>query len=246
MDSDISKAHSSWDAFFRFNPASRHRRRIIRSLIAGLPFDSVLDAGCGDGQLLHFLFHDSIGARKLRLAAFDSNRTVAPSLLTRLGAAYWNLDAEKETLPASYDLVIASEMIEHAQDDRQAARNLAKMSRRWVLATVPSGAVYPTDAAMGHRRHYTKASLRELFEPCGLRTVRCFSWGFPFHSLYRVVLNFFPGRILEEFGRRDYSPAQIFLCHLLYYLFYLNSHRKGGQLFYLGERVAAPRPADDL
>ena len=233
----IESEHSHWNEFFRYNPASRHRRRMIRALISGLPFRSVLDAGCGNGELLSNLFR---GRRDgLRLKGFDLNHAEAPALLRELGADYQQLNADTAALPERFDLVIASEMVEHTRDDAAAMRNLAAMTARWILITVPSGTIYPTDKAMGHTRHYTREGLRALAEGAGFRTLACFNWGWPFHSFYRHSLNWAADHVLEEFGHEKYSRAQILLCELLYGLFFLNSRRAGQQLFYLGERVSA-------
>jgi SAM-dependent methyltransferase len=233
----IESEHSHWNEFFRYNPASRHRRRMIRGLIAGLPVRSVLDAGCGSGELLYDLFHPNRG--ELRLKGFDKNRAETPTLLRKLGAAYETLDIDAAALPETYDLVIASEMVEHTRDDAVAMRHLARMTSRWILVTVPSGRIYPSDKAMGHVRHYTPQSLRSLAESAGFRTLRCFAWGWPFHSLYRHGLNMATDDVLRGFGQEKYTSAQILLCEFLYLLFFLNSGRHGQQLFYLGERPLA-------
>ena len=130
-------------------------------------------------------------------------------------------------------------MVEHTRDDAAAMKNLAAMTSRWILITVPSGTIYPTDKAMGHTRHYTREGLTKLAESAGFRTITCFNWGWPFHSFYRHSLNWAADQVLEEFGHEKYSRTQIFLCEFLYALFFLNSRRAGQQLFYFGERVSA-------
>lgn len=232
----IESEHSHWNDFFRYNPASRHRRRIIRRLISGLPFRSVLDAGCGNGELLHDLFHSK--REGLRLKGFDLNHAEPPALLRKLGADYEPLNVETAALPERFDLVIAAEMVEHTRDDATAMRHLAAMASRWILITVPSGRVYPSDQAMGHVRHYSRESLRTLAESAGFRTVSCFAWGWPFHSLYRHGLNMATDDVLKGFGQEKYSAAQKLLCELLYLLFFANALWGGQQLFYLGERLS--------
>ena len=223
-----------WNDFFRHNPASRHRRRLIRELIAGLDFKSVLDAGCGNGELLHDLFFPNPAG--LRLKGFDLNRTEPPPLLRELGAGYEPLNIDTAALPETFDLVIASEMVEHTRDDAAAIKHLAAMTAKWILITVPSGRVYPSDKAMGHTRHYSREGLQALAESGGFRTLRCFAWGWPFHSLYRVGLNLATQNVLDGFGQEKYTAAQILLCDFLYRLFFFNSGNCGQQLFYLGER----------
>jgi SAM-dependent methyltransferase len=231
--------HSGWTDFFRYNPASRHRRRHIRRLIRDLPFRSVLDAGCGNGQLLHSLFSRDPRRASLEISAFDLNHEERPPLLSEIGARYRRWDVERAVLPESYDLVISSEVLEHTHDAAAAARNLVSMTNRWLLVTVPAGRIYPSDVAMGHDHHYSAHGLRDLFESLGLETLACFAWGFPFHSLYRRALNLILDPVLEAFGQERYSIGQIAACHLLQVLFFANVPTKGDQLFYLGERRGA-------
>ncbi len=127
-------------------------------------------------------------------------------------------------------------MVEHTRDDAAAMKHLAAMTSKWILITVPAGRIYPTDKAMGHTRHYSRETLRSLAESAGFRTLRCFAWGWPFHSFYRHALNWAADDILKEFGHDQYSRAQILLCEFLYGLFFVNSGSWGQQLFYLGER----------
>ena len=110
------------------------------------------------------------------------------------------------------------------------------MTKHWLLVTVPSGKVYPSDKAMGHTRHYSNASLRALMEGAGFKTRRCFQWGFPFHVLYRYLLNLSTDKMLQGFGQETYTVSQIAICQILFLLFFLNVPWRGQQLFYLGEK----------
>jgi hypothetical protein len=44
------------------------------------------------------------------------------------------------------------------------------------------------DRHIGHRRHYTSRTLRELLEDTGFQVERVTAAGFPFHSLYRLAV----------------------------------------------------------
>ncbi|MCE9646965.1 MAG: 50S ribosomal protein L11 methyltransferase [Chloroflexi bacterium] len=39
-----------------YGPTARHTRRLVLKLLDGLPFESVLDAGCGTGVLYGLFF----------------------------------------------------------------------------------------------------------------------------------------------------------------------------------------------
>jgi hypothetical protein len=109
------------------------------------------------------------------------------------------------------------------------------MCGRLLLVTVPSGPLRKTDEFVGHVRHYTVDMLTGLLAGAGFRTLDCFAWGAPFHSLYRWALDLSPERIMRSYGKERYGWKERWICGLLYRLFFLNSYRHGCQLFYLGE-----------
>ena len=41
--------------FIRYNPGARHRRRMVFDALDRVQFDSLLDVGCGNGELLRFI-----------------------------------------------------------------------------------------------------------------------------------------------------------------------------------------------
>jgi len=45
-----------WDDMKRYGPYSRHVRRFIHKFIREIEFETVLDAGCGQGELLRTHF----------------------------------------------------------------------------------------------------------------------------------------------------------------------------------------------
>ena len=58
-DSPVTEASAFYDEqwaelgdFIRYNPGARHRRRMVARMLRGVEFDSVLDVGCGPGEML--------------------------------------------------------------------------------------------------------------------------------------------------------------------------------------------------
>jgi len=221
----------TWSDFFNYNPATRHRLRLLAKLIPETPFRSVLDVGCGDGSLLRLVKAvadcDAYGADKIRTPAADALEF----------ASFYCLDIEREPPPGRYDLVLCTEVLEHLEDASAALRNMASVCDGRLIATVPSGSLGPTDRQMGHLRHYDAAEFKRILEEAGFSILHLFRWGWPFHSLYKRLLAQAPDAIMKGFGRPAYGPFQKVLCHLLYGLVFLNSYRFGRQLI----AVAAPR-----
>lgn len=231
-----SEHESEWDDFFVYNPASRHRRRIIHSLIRkyGIVFKNVLDIACGDGRMLEEM-REKYGCE---IHGLELGESSAPARLGKKLSGFHRLDIEQAAAPGRFELLLCTELIEHLKKDKEAALNIAGMCQTGghIIATVPSGPIRGTDVFMGHVRHYTKENFCALLSGAGFETVECFAWGYPFHSFYRKMLDAFPRKIMREYARPRYNWKHKFLCGVLYALFFLNSHSRGGQLFYLGRK----------
>lgn len=232
---DAIETQATWDDFFVHNPASRHRRRFIKDLIRRYcPHPrSILDVGCADGRLLEELRTD-FGAR---ITGIEPHRAEAPERLKGAMGGFHSFSIEESYIRETFDLVVMTEVLEHTRDDGAALDNLARMTAGHLLLTVPAGPLLRTDVTMGHIRHYTPEGLRALAERHGFKTVACFAWGFPFHSLYRYLVDVFAGPVTESFGKRRYGLLQKAIAKALHLLFFLNSGNRGNQLFYLGKNV---------
>lgn len=90
-------------------------------------------------------------------------------------------DARDLPLPASsFDLVVAFEILEHIQEDDQAAAELFRVLRPGgaALISVPSGMDLWSahDVAVSHVRRYDRASLRKVIEDAGFVVDELWSW----------------------------------------------------------------------
>lgn len=220
---------SQWVDFFAWNPASRHRVRIITELLEGREFRSVLDVGCGDGSLLDHV------RRRFSCGVYGLESDDSPARTRVQLDGYWQLDISKGPPPSAFDLVMATEVLEHIPDHEAALRNMRSVCRRWLLLTVPAGTVRRTDRHMGHLRHYDVEGLRKMVEAAGFTVHRCFAWGFPFHSLYKALQDVVPGAMIQGFGQGRYGLFQKLVCQALYGLFFLNLSRGGSQIFLVAE-----------
>jgi ubiquinone/menaquinone biosynthesis C-methylase UbiE len=225
---------SQWNDFFIYNPASRRRREILASLVEPLEFSSVLDVGCGDGSLA-VLLKEKFGKETAGLE-YDSQ---PPRLADSLDA-YYNMNIAETRPDRAFDLVIASEVLEHIPEDEAALRNIRKICSKYAVITVPSGKIRFTDKHMGHVRHYTLEDLSAKVERAGFRVRRAFAWGFPFHSLYKWAQDLAPSTLIENFGSGEYGFKAKAVCEALYLMFGLNSFSSGPQLFLLAETPEKP------
>jgi len=85
---------------------------------------------------------------------------------------------------------VCSEVLEHVDDPvvlLRTARALLAPGCRLVI-TVPAGPISAFDRHIGHRRHFTAASLEAVLKAAGLELAAMSAAGFPFFNLYRLAV----------------------------------------------------------
>jgi SAM-dependent methyltransferase len=168
--SDIVARHPWWAA----------RADIVLALLETLnirPPASILEAGCGWGTNLQVL-----EAAGFRVTGLDISRR-ALDRLDRPDRQLIEADLS-QGLPSAlptYDCVLALDVIEHIDDDRQAMRELSRLSvpgGRLIVSVPALPELYSEfDEVQGHRRRYTAESLRSCLEEAKLEVHDVLWWG---------------------------------------------------------------------
>lgn len=168
-------------------PAPRYllrRRRILRQL-RNLPATDVIEIGCGAGMLLQ-----ELAARGFHCQALESSPE-ARQLIGRLSSQTARaIDVHDVPSPAwrgRFPLVMAFEVLEHIEDDRDAMQ-------QWASWLAPGGTLLMSvpahprlwsaaDKWAGHYRRYRKSDLTRVVTEAGLEIEHIECFGFPLGNI---------------------------------------------------------------
>jgi len=149
------------------------------------------------------------------------------------GGEGYLLDIQKERLDGHWDLVFCSLVLEHLPDDVAALRNMRAMTGKYFLATTIAGdfeRYRRWDERVGHVRNYRPGELEQKAAAVGFKVRRAIYWGFPFYSpIVRSLQNYC------QIGIGPFNRMTSLIATLLYWLYFLNSHRRGDVLVLLAE-----------
>ena len=178
---DWNRHWSEYADINTLNPAQVYRQRLILDGLA-------LDRAASPRRLLELGSGQLVGV-DLSQTGVDIAQAKVP------GGAFFQQDlTQPMRVPERYHAwathAVCSEVLEHLDDPLAALKNvrtcLAPGGR--LLVTVPAGPVSAFDRHIGHRRHFTPASLRDLLTSAGLEVETLHGAGFPFFNLYRLMV----------------------------------------------------------
>ena len=132
---DNFRKHTSKNPFQKFLINNFYKN--LLSIIKDLKIDSVLDVGCGEGFTLNKLHQNRIGEKlegvDFQETAIEIGTKLHPDLKLKQGNIYG-----LEYKDNSFDLVMATEVLEHLKDPKKALSEIQRVSSRYVLLSVPN------------------------------------------------------------------------------------------------------------
>lgn len=144
-----------------------------RNMISEIDFESILEVGCGPGDLAEELFKSD--ANYLGIDIDDREIMTAraryPHRKFQHASAY-ELPIEN----VSIDLVVACEVLEHLSDPETAMRELDRVARKWILLSVPREPLWrilnfargkywrDLGNTPGHLQHFSRRDFLELIK----------------------------------------------------------------------------------
>jgi 2-polyprenyl-3-methyl-5-hydroxy-6-metoxy-1,4-benzoquinol methylase len=219
--------------------APRFRVQTVLEQLRQRKPSSVVDLGCGGGQLLDEVRH---ALPQARLVGIDlSERQIADNRAHRPDIRWLTANLEQPgEWPADdrqrYAAVTAVEVIEHLDHPEIFLKNARALLAPggFLLLSTQSGTVGETERRVGHRRHFTPQAISALLDAAGFAVERVWNTGFPFHDLSKWYANLDPDGSMNRFGDKPYGLREDLICLGLRALFRLNSNRRGAQLFAVG------------
>ena len=192
----------------RLHPANRFRYHLVMRLLSRVkrPPGRVFDLGCGDASLLTSLkalypmaalVGSDVSPKQAQLnkSAFQEMTFICADAANSSFADVIGVDAI-----GSFDLVVATEVIEHVSNDEIFMDNLRLLVKPggYAVLTTQSGPRYRMDREiLGHLRHYQRSKLEAMFTTRGFRIVRSFNAGFPILTLQKILVDRFFDRAVE-------------------------------------------------
>jgi len=106
--------------------------------------------------------------------------------------------------PLRFDAVTMTELLEHLSRPVALLKNLRPLlaEHATVVVTLPTGPMTPYDLMIGHMQHMTLNELELCRAQAEYKTIRAYRWGFPFHSLYWMMVG-----LLGE-NASSYAPTE--------------------------------------
>ena len=165
----------------------------------------VIEWGCGTGQNLYFL-RKFLSKKVEKLTGIDSGFDAAIKEDWMEPKDY--LGPSLPIPEEKYQFGMAMDVLEHIEDDKVALQTWIKQLEpgAQLMVTVPAfNSLWSYhDEALGHKRRYTKQSLRKLADEVGLETIKIsylFSWAYPLVFLARKFSS------SDKKGTTDLKPA---------------------------------------
>lgn len=178
-------------AFFKAPRYLLRKYNILRFLSGHSDIKTVLDVGCGAGELACTLAQ--MGYKTTALDFSEDAIKMANSIKKERGIKdsqlSFKLGGLENIRGQKFDLVTCFEVLEHIENDRELLKELIKYTNKYVLISVPAKQKLfdESDKAVGHFRRYEKKDLQAMLNDSGLKTLRFVNYGFPYTGMIRVA-----------------------------------------------------------
>nr|MBP6620244.1 class I SAM-dependent methyltransferase [Leadbetterella sp.] len=157
------------------------RRRYLLDVLKNEPKDSkILDIGCSSGIFLKDL--ERLGFKMENLFGIDISEKAIENCKNNGIQNVFVMDAQKISLPEKFDIIVASDCLEHLEDDTEAIRNWSDLLKTggMMCVFVPAfQSLWSThDEVNMHFRRYTNKELKAKLINENLTILKSSYWNF--------------------------------------------------------------------
>jgi len=225
-----------WSRYTKVNhldPGTRWRKELIVPYLAKQSIKTIVDLGCGSGELLQYL-HDRYPDK--RLSGVDVSKKALDILAQRrLAKKLYRVDLEKaRSISGKYDAIVCSEVIEHLENWKNVFTIISRISKKGtiVVLTTQSGRIYPHNKKMGHLKHFTIDEITEELTKEGFQIVQANYSGWPFMNIKNIMITY----ILRnaDYGKNYVYPFLGLSLKVFYLLYRLSNTGLGPQILVVG------------
>jgi SAM-dependent methyltransferase len=159
----------------------KSRRKYLIDLLKDAPKDSkVLDIGCSSGIFLKEL--EAIGFNLDNLYGIDISENAIANCKANGIANSYVMDAQNITLQEKFDIIIASDCLEHLEDDKKALKNwndLLKIGGTMYVFVPAFQSLWSYhDEVNMHFRRYRRSELQRKISQENLEIIKSSYWNF--------------------------------------------------------------------
>lgn len=244
--SDLKNYNSWWEKYLTTNvdePGTKYRKNEILKLIKNYkPKNiSILDCGCGAGELISFLIKNSVSPELIEGCdisdlVIERNKNIFKSVEFFV----CNLGVKRNIKGKKYDVVVCSEVIEHVKNWRLLLNNLKELLKPdgIIILSTQSGKRYDHHKELGHLKHFSTQEISEEMDKNGLRTLMAYNCGWPFMNLKNILVNLPFLKVRENIMRSTKQSIVSKIQFRLFDLAYMFSSRsRGPQLFVVAKSI---------
>jgi 2-polyprenyl-3-methyl-5-hydroxy-6-metoxy-1,4-benzoquinol methylase len=197
-----------WDSYANAaseNPAQKMRHDLILEQLHAAPAKPflLLDIGSGQGDFMAKTVANDCAQQYVGFELSASGVEISSAKVSK--ANFFQVDLYNpppvvEEFKAQADAVICSDVIEHVDDPEEFCRLVKGYLKPGapLYLTVPGGPMSEFDRHIGHRTHYTAASITRLLTAAGFKVDKVNLAGFPFFNLYRLTVILRGKRLISD------------------------------------------------